>query len=305
MVTVNRLELRGLVGSNPLAFLAAVGTLRTLHLAWPNEHVQMHWVRANGWNPVLSAQRALDKDLVVQTLDEQLRRMRNHKALSIDDDLTIAPKDFRRYAEEAIQEAQLNNADRTWVDFVAAFGCDALAEDDLIQDTAFRTMSGAGHQHFLRTMVKLVDATAPEHLEKSLFQPWAYDDEGPSMRWDPEDDRRYALRWSEPSRDPIRTVRGANRLAIEALPLFPTAPVGAILQTTGFRTGGNRATFFTWPIWAQPISLDVVRTVLALGELQRDAPDRRQLAQRGIVEVYRSQRVTVGKYRNFTPAEAI
>jgi hypothetical protein len=40
-------------------------------------------------------------------------------------------------------------------------------------------------------------------------------------------------------------------------------------------------------------------------ELQQDRPDRRKLLAYGIVEVYRCQRLTVGKYRNFGPAYAV
>ncbi|GIW91737.1 MAG: hypothetical protein KatS3mg109_2169 [Pirellulaceae bacterium] len=217
------LALPGLDGSNLLAFLAAVGTLRTLALAWPDSEVRMHWERGAGWNPVLSARRSLTKESVVEALHSQLGQMDKYPAFTVADDLKIPPDQFRHYAVQAVQHAH-QTGDRTWADFAAAFGCDAISEENVIQDTAFRTMSGAGHQHFLKTMRELIELTEPEHLRKALFEPWGYEDDRPSLRWDPEDDRRYALRWSDPSGDPIRTVRGANRLAIEALPLFPYRP---------------------------------------------------------------------------------
>ncbi|NOX55809.1 MAG: hypothetical protein GXP27_15485 [Planctomycetes bacterium] len=298
------LELSGLNGSNLLAFLAAVGTLRSLSTAWPEEPVRMYWKRKAGWCPVIVTEQPLDEETLVATLHRRLRTMHDHPALAVDDNLKIPPDRFRQYAAEACDQAH-RTGDRTWADFVAAFGCDVIAQDKVIQDTAFRTMSGAGHQHFLKTMRELIEVTEPEHLRKALFQPWTYDDGRPSLRWDPEDDRRYALRWNEPSGDPIRTVRGANRLAIEALPLFPTAPVRSSLETTGFRTGGSRDTFFTWPIWSCAIPIDVVRTLLAIKELQQDDPDRRRLLAHGVVEVYRCQRLTIGKYRNFAPARTV
>jgi hypothetical protein len=137
-----------------------------------------------------------------------------------------------------------------------------------------------------------------------------------NLRWDPIDDRRYALRWKNPSADPPTTMRGANRLAIEALPLFPTAPNGDELATTCFRS--RKGTFFTWPIWEGELSLPVVqmllqRSISRLGESSDDeaatvndgtamATQRKAL---GIVAVFRSQRITVGKFRNFTPAKAV
>ena len=97
-------------------------------------------------------------------------------------------------------------------------------------------------------------------------------------------------------------MRGANRLAVEALPLFPAAPGEGGLQTTGFTQRRGKGVLFTWPIWEVPLHLDTVRSLLSLAELQEPRPDRESLAARGVVEIYRSQRTTRDKYRNFTPA---
>jgi hypothetical protein len=167
-------------------------------------------------------------------------------------------------------------------------------------------MSGAGRQHFLKTMQNLVAQTRTEHMHKTLFQRWDYSDpvRNMSLRWDPYDDNRYALRWSDPSGDPERerggAMWGANRLAIEGLPLFPVMPGAQQLETTGFRTAGSRETFWTWPIWEPYIGLDEVRSLVALDDLQADTPNRTRLSARGVVEVLRSQRLTVDMYRNFT-----
>ena len=232
------LELAGLDGSNPLAFLAALGTLRTLSAVWPDATLRLHWEPRGAWRPVVLADRPLAPDSVLGAIEAPLQAMSEHAALAVDDNLRLPPEVFREYAMQAVRHAR-ESSDRRWADFAAAFGCDAACEEGAIQDTAIRTMSGAGHQHFLKTMRDLAKMTTRSDLERSLFQPWEYTDDKPSLRWDPADDRRYALRWKEPSGDPILTMRGANRLAIEALPLFPTAPVRSGLETTGFRTGGR------------------------------------------------------------------
>lgn len=302
------IALAGLDGSNLLAFLAALGTLRTLTQALEDATIQLHWEARGMWTPVLSGPFPDDDEeaiaLILSSLHARLRQMLNHPVLTVAKNLNLSPQQFRQLASEAVQLAH-ESGDRTGVDYVASFGCDAISENGVIADTAFRTMSGAGHQHFLKTMHDLVTLTEPEHLKRSLFEPWDYADDRPSLRWDPADDRRYALRWKEPSGDPIRTMRGANRLAVEALPLFPTAPVGNKLETTGFQTGGSRNTFITWPIWEHPASLDVVRSLLALQELQRDRPPRDLLRPMGIVDVLRSQRLTIGKFRNFAPSQSL
>ena len=109
----------------------------------------------------------------------------------------------------------------------------------------------------------------------------------------------------DPSKDAAGTEWGANRLAFEAIPLLMAAPVGRTLVTTGFRGTRGSDTFFTWPIWDIPVSLDTVRSILSLEELQEDAPNRGRLAAMGVREVFRSQRMNTGRYRNFSPARAV
>lgn len=64
----------------------------------------------------------------------------------------------------------------------------------------------------------------------------------------------------------------------------------------------GRGVVWTWPIWSAPVGLDVVRSLMTLPELQKDEPNRHALLAMGIAEAYRCQRITQGKYRNFTPA---
>jgi hypothetical protein len=311
------LELTGIDGANPLAFLAALGTLRTLSLARPQSEVKMAWmVHKGAWRPALVASLPLNEDDVVAILDEHLSRMADHPALAFADNLNVTPQVFRKFANAARAEAmKANDADarRIAADFAAAFACDGLVtQDGVVQDTALRTMSGAGHQHFLAFMRSIVKQTGPQHLRKTLFARWTYDDpvSNQTLRWDPADDSRYALRWRDPSGDPARKkgggMLGANRLAIEGLPLVTCAPVGATLKTTGFAGSGARSTFWTWPIWTWPVGLDVCRSLLAHASLLSDVPtEHMHLRALGVAAAFRSQRITVGKFRNFAPATSV
>ena len=299
------LMLEGPDGGNLLGFLAAVGTLRVATLADPSVEWRLRWeARGGTWAPLLLGEEALSQDRLLDLLMRAFTDMGNNPAFQFAKDLNIAPDEFRSVARSASGVATLQ--DRGYADFIAAFGCDGLTGHDkrTIQDTALRTMSGAGHQHFLGSMQTLAETTERDHLRTSLFEPWRYSDGRPSLRWDPADDRRYALRWRDPSdaKSPIMTMRGANRLAVEALPLFPTAPGERRLNTTGFSQRRGEGMFFTWPIWEGPLGADVVRSLLSLDELQVPQPDRVQLRARGVVEMYRSRRITTGKYRNFTAA---
>jgi hypothetical protein len=90
-------------------------------------------------------------------------------------------------------------------------------------------------------------------------------------------------------------MRGANRLAIEALPLFPTAPMGRRVRTTAFREGES-GTEIRWPIWTDPLELSSIASLLA---------SRNPELRPGVAQVFRAVRFTEGKYRNFSPSKAM
>lgn len=298
------LLLNGLDGGNPLGFLAAVGTLNTASLIDSDRVWRMRWVAQDGsWFPELIANRIVSGEELVELLASSLQG-RATPELDFGQNLNVDAEKFRKVAQDAQRCAV--RRDRRYADFVTAFGCEAVVTGDgkSIRDTAFRTMSGAGHQHFLGTMKQLCDSVISEHLHKALFNAWDYSDVKLGLRWDPQEDRRYALRWGNPSdtsKNPIKTMWGANRLAVEALPLLPAVPDGRRLETTGFTRRGG-AVLFTWPVWECGVSPEAVRSLLSLAELQESEPDRTKLRAMGVVEVYRSRRITVGKFRNFTHA---
>lgn len=140
----------------------------------------------------------------------------------------------------------------------------------------------------------------PEEIAATLFEPWKYVDEGLSMRWDPVEDRRYALLDRDPtaSDNKPRTVWMANLLAYRALAMLPSAPGGKRLSTTGWdRQNGENV--FTWPLWTHPLSPDTVRSLMLLPELYEERPDRVVLGARQIGAVFRARRIRVGEGANF------
>jgi len=293
------ITLSGLRGDNPLAFLATLGMLRVLSIAVEREDSpRISWkVNSGSWRPMLRLTGGHTPESLTSLVVTALQQHCSTEPFGFAKNTSTDPEVFASFVDSACDRAF--NGDRRLTDFAASFGCEVLVDaQGKIQDTELRTMSGAGHQHFLKFMDDLCAKTEEHHIYEALFGPWRYKDAPPSMRWDPVDDRRYALRWKNPSQETIRTVRGANRLAIEALPFFTTAPLGCAVRTVGFR--GRK---WTWPIWSSPCDVDIVRSLLTLQELQEPTPDRGRLGAVGIAEIYRSTRLTVGKYRNFSPAE--
>jgi hypothetical protein len=298
------IELAGLDGANLLAYLAALGTLRTLTLAEPVGCVRMSWVDRGLWLPVVHHASARTPEELLAILEERVCGEGSiNAAWKIGNDLTLSCLDFGQHMREAATAATM--AERQTADFLSAFGSDvygAGTKKDLMSDTEFRTMSGAGHQHFLGFMAELAIATNLGHLRRALFQAWDYADGRPSLRWDPADYRPHALRASDPSGDPIKTMRGANRLAIEALPLFPTVPQARRIRTVAFEDT-DVGTEIAWPIWDDRLELSTVTSLLATSEVQKSASG--YAARPGIAQIFRARRFTEGKYRNFSPAKAM
>lgn len=200
-------------------------------------------------------------------------------------------------------------ANRETVDLLAAFASDACIDRGRVTKTPFCFITGSGHQYFLETVRQLLDQVTPDRVHAALFEPWAYHDEGLSMRWDPLEDRRYALLDRDPTAagNKPRTVWMANLLAYRALVLFPTAPTNRGLATTAW--GSTEGEFFTWPIWEHPADPDTVRALLQLTDLHETHPDRSVLRARGITTAFRARRIQVGNPPlhkiNFSPAQGV
>jgi hypothetical protein len=286
-------------GQNLLGFLCSVGVLAILDQRWPERRPRMRWELRECWRSVWSLDGELSDDELVTKLHAELIARREAPEFTLLGNKLPAPTaDFVEFARQAAQSATA--ADRIMADFAAAYGCEAPAVRDSMQDTALRTMN-TGQQQFLREIRKVHDVT-PGQVHEALFGPWRYADKGPALRYDPIDDRRGALKASDPAKAEIWTVRAANALASEALRFFPCAPRSR-LSTSGFSADSNkREPIFAWPIWTLAVTADVLRSLLNLEELTAGRPDRMRLLAMGVAEVFRSARVKNLRYRNFTPA---
>lgn len=289
-------RLGALDGSNPLAFLAALGTLRLLHLSEPDAGLRMCWERSDGfWRPKLDGLRADEEglpELLMKAPGVPVERFQK-----IGKNITVSSEKFAPFVKDAHDIAM--RQDRRAADFAAAFGCEVCEdiEKGRIEYTHFCFITGSGHQDFLGTIGALTNCVTAAHLRDALFGDWRVE-KGLSMRWDPSDATEYALRWDDPGPRGAWAVWGANWLATEALPYFPTMPAIRGLRTTGF-TKRKRQDEFSWPIWSQFATFDTVRSLMSFAELQEDAPRRDVLRAIGIEEVYRVQRVRIGQGANF------
>jgi CRISPR-associated endonuclease/helicase Cas3 len=310
--SVDGLLLPGLDGSNPLGFLAAMGVLRLTH-EFGAGPVSMKWTPAAGtWVPTIytGSDQALVEDALLDALCDHLANdIAGHPAQLLarlaTDDRTRRRRVFLDQLDQTAGNA------RTFSDWLAALASDFAPADAINQ---LQTTRKDYHYGNLTSIIKGTDI---HHLRRSLFSPWDYADplDNQSLHLDPSEDRRHAHQWNKPAGDPDRKkaggMLGANRLAIEAIPLFTSLPEDGTLRTVGFTGNRSTNTRWTWPLWSAKLTLPVVWSLLLLPELQGDAtkPDDvatlREMRERGIVAVYRTNRIVVGKTPNFTPPRRI
>lgn len=295
------LALTGLDASNPLAFLAALGTLRVAGGIVAD--CTLHWqIRSGRLCPLLTGLGG-DSGHALEAIINELSSLPTD-VYEVNERLPFAHEEFRLFLLKASAAP-----DRRNTDFGCALGSEVCVDEKSgnFKDTAFRMVrsgdsAGNGLLAYAQRIRKSTNTAA---LRRALFHAWDYADGPPEFRWDPAGEKPYAHGWGDPAKESARTMLGANSLALEALPLFPTVPDGQRVRTTGFHRR-NKQVYFTWPIWSFPAKLDVVRSLLTLPPLSENEPDRASLAARGITEVYRCRRFPSSQYySNFSPAASV
>lgn len=296
------LLLNGLDGSNPLGFLAAIGTAVVLQDVF--QEMRLGWEQSEGgWRPSLAGC-GDDEQEFLEKLSEALK----DASMAVFDVDNRMPFDAEIFSQK-LRDVQCCSsiADRRDADFLCSFGTELYPDEKngQFQDSRFRMVrsgdsAGQGLPFYAK---ELRNKVGINHIQRTLFHAWDYQDTGYSLRWDPIEDQRYALRWRDPSKSSQGTMLAANCLAVEALQWFPTLLIGSQARTTGFQRLRRRETYFVWPIWTPMVSMETARSLLALDDLYKDPVPRSFLVKRGIEEVYRSQRIQQNQYySNFLAA---
>jgi len=293
-------------GLNLLGFLTSLGTLVVLTRAWPERTVRLSWAMprtgpgAGGWRPVFHVEPPVSESEIVEVVHAQVTDPRALEALEgLERNLRVSGAVLRERATTFWE----GRGDRRAADLLAALMAHVGSSQE-VRPSPLRALTGAGHMHFLDTLRALSDPDrlSKDHVARALFQPWTYEDTRFTFRWDPSDFRPYALRARDPARDPVHPIRtewGANRLAFEALVLFPMTWSG---EAVGFRGQELR-----WPLWTPPAGADVVRSLLAHPALFE--PHRQEAALQALgVAVVASARRFLGErgaHVYFTPARIV
>ena len=313
------LLLSGLDGSNPLGFLAAVGTLRVLSEAFGNS-IRLGWRNTRGsWKPLLGGHGESEQELCRAVLDSL--KGASMAVFQIGKE-NKSGKEYHKFPfphDRLVQELEFHQSEavssnRRNVDFLASFGTELYPDmkKDEFQATYFRMVrSGDANRQGMLFYAKAIRENIDHrHVERVLFHDWDYQDEGYSLRWDPMEDQPYALRWRDPSRSSLAdgpgTMLAANSLAVEALRHFPTFVVGKQAHTTGFHQNEREKPRFVWPVWTPMIAMEPLRSLVALRDLHETPLRRSTLLSRGIEEVYCARQIRPNQYySNFAPAHPL
>lgn len=148
----HELCLEGLDGSNIIGFLCSLGTLRTLALAGVD--AKLSWREQARWIPTLHLPTEMTADELSGLLDRRLKTAVWPAPIDREDNThKLSLGAYRNWARTALEEWLLDPsaAARAPLDWLCALAGE-VERDGFLVDTAFRTMSGAGHQHFLKTM---------------------------------------------------------------------------------------------------------------------------------------------------------
>jgi CRISPR-associated endonuclease/helicase Cas3 len=319
----NPMALDALDGANPLAFLAALGTLRVLTRVLPHYDPRLSWEqRLGAWRPLLWTAMPVDEAMVCNALSENgmdLSAMfseeilaageaagpRNKKGeASWKDRLLFPVKDFRHYCCAASRSPSVGG------EFAAAWAGETAPKEMEGKDVARRTRFDftAGPQRFVGMLRELRKSCTAADIRHALFNGWHYSTAAASMRWDTQDEKRqYALQSVDPtnnSKNPPMADRGANFLATEALPLFPLVP-NRWADQAGFE-GEGEGRRWSWPIWTHPLSLEVVRSLLAVPFADSEEWSAAGRHEIGVSVIFQSRIVMPsGRYRCFTPARSL
>ncbi|WP_396214698.1 hypothetical protein [Gemmatimonas sp.] len=289
-----RIRCAGLVPERLSAVLALIGVQRALAVSRPSWSVWSWW-EGNDARPVLEVDTPTEQADVWEALLEGIRA---HASA-----LDFGGREAADYAR-AEWRALFDTGDALRGEVIAAIGSDAHEREwkagTGLQPTPYCLMYGQGHQHFLKALAQVPRVSAsPESREeftRVLLEPWRYDRPGLSFRWDPADDRRYALRADDPSKGASSGNEAANRLAALGMLSLAPLPNERELLAPGYTRRGRQAVF-AWPVWSVPSSVRGIRALMRHPYVLTGDGS----APAGVREVRVAERRSAGKFMVVSP----
>ena len=302
-------RLRGLEGTNPLGFLAALGVQVLFDpepdqpKLWWSDHVIPHAVIDSEF----SIERVVDQALRVFPMWADSPALNPGLGSKADNTGKFSRRDLTRYLQSTRSQQPGN---RFATALVAEGSFDGAGKVAKPTDLYFT----AGQLKFLKIARDILTGVDREALVEGLDGPWSYSSPLSSLGWDITDDRIYALAAANPAKTKKLTNPGAEALAILGLSRHPVY-AGRDLRgrdrtlTQGCAGPWRRGGTYTWPLWTRPASPNVVRSLLAHATGDENAVRKRSRNYHGwgISSIMRStiRRSDQGGYGTFGPPEII
>lgn len=331
MIAEKRHRFDGLEPDNLLSFLSLLGLLRAIEVTGRTETGSDNLFPRLAWDldkppirPVLHLCKPFGKDELTKIIANGLLILAMDHDFQSRKDLNYSRSDARNLQKRSLEIA--NRSEHGQSDLTAALFTDAAIKankkEEVIDPTPLCLLFGQGHQHFLDRLASIPKEEAPpprgrgkqaksisaeECLSEALFQPWHRKDPTFSLRWDPEEDVRYALMAGNPTDASYKsgTQHGANRLAavgLAALTIAPETRGGQVRPSILGGKFGRRGEFsFAWPVWRDPASLASIRALLGHPKLH----EFNALSHLSVDHVFVARRISVGKFMNFTRARIL
>ncbi|WP_420442984.1 type I-G CRISPR-associated protein, Cas3-extension family [Candidatus Poriferisodalis sp.] len=303
------MHLPGLPGNSPLGFLAALGT--QVALADAGRDFRLSWT--DSLIPVAAIDPACEVDEIATHVVSLARRWAIGPALD-----PLPKRDDAKFPVAAIRD-YLSSARETpdgvlAMSFVAENSVDVMTGSKA-KPTDFDFTSG--NQKLFHIARRILSETRMEDIEQTLEDAWQYDERLPSLGWDVNDDRQYALSAFNPTNttsNPKLACPGVQCLAILGLCQYPVFRGLRKTATTACYGTWNRGAF-SWPLWERPASRRVVRTLIAHTSIPETAKaNTRTLSFSsrvenfpgwGIIKIMSSDIDRSAKYGRFSPPRVI
>lgn len=296
--------LPALEGTNPLGFLAALGTLDAVASA--GCEATLRWTEDLVPCAIVSGAGSLDD--ILGLVDSDRQRWGSSPVLNFP-------------TQKPLRDAKPSPAGlRSWFETVLASGEGQVDSDLLCALVAEDALDGNGHakpthlhftagqQQFLEMVRALAAKVNLNRLREAVCGPWAYDSALPSLSWDARGERVYAVRATDPSKDKRLGVPGADWLAFRGLIFYPVRFMNGSLRTTACDREWKRSAF-RWPLWSVPATRQTVYSLVADPNLISQGATLRpgDLSPRGVQSVLQApiRRNDTGGYGSFGAPEIL
>ena len=311
----NPLVLTALREDNPRDFLAALGLLDLIDRLYPSHEVTMLWHPSG--HPSLSCKIPLPENWLYKMACQisELNQTKPHPFIH-HKIIKVSHPEFRKVLGRAINFSSNSDDYRTLPSSLyAAYGSQIHdLEQAETTPTAFSFSNAQSGKELLRDVGELITMYFNlKELTEFLTNNPAGRKDAKSFRWHPSELRSAAYRAHDPggkiSGDVVLDYPCANIFAFFGLTFYPVIDTPLRELTLGITRFNVLGDCFTWPIWTNNLSRDVITSLLHHQLIHAVNLKNTDLSSAGISGVFRCVRKKVGKAPTislyFSPAEKI